>query len=201
MKFDISILFENLLREIKFEYNLTRITGTVHEDQFMFMIISHSVLLRMRNFSDKICRENQNTHFMLNNFFPRKSYLFWDNIEEYGRVGQATDDNITRRMPSAFWIIKATDTHSEYVLLIVFCGKNGYANATLSRYMFTACLAYKCILNFILWYSLHVFSRDTCKISAFREPVFAQSLSSFKNESRKKHYRVTATNVDQNWSA
>jgi len=25
----------------------------------------------MRNVSDKRCRENQNTHFMLNNFFPK----------------------------------------------------------------------------------------------------------------------------------
>jgi hypothetical protein len=35
-----------------------------------FMIISCSVLLRMRNVFDKICRENENTHFMFNNFFP-----------------------------------------------------------------------------------------------------------------------------------
>ena len=33
-----------------------------------------SVLLRMRNVLDKRCRENQNMHFVLNNFFfPRKS--------------------------------------------------------------------------------------------------------------------------------
>jgi len=30
--------------------------GTVHEDQYTFMIISHSVLLRMRHISDKICK-------------------------------------------------------------------------------------------------------------------------------------------------
>ena len=30
----------------------------------IFMIISRSVLLRMRNVSDKTCRENQNTNFM-----------------------------------------------------------------------------------------------------------------------------------------
>ena len=33
------------------------------------MIISRSVLLRMRNVSDKSCRENQNTHFVFSNFF------------------------------------------------------------------------------------------------------------------------------------
>jgi len=35
------------------------------------------------------------------------------------RVRQATDDNIARRMSFVCWIIKATDTHSEYVILIV----------------------------------------------------------------------------------
>jgi len=33
---------------------------------------------------------------------------------------QATDDNIIRNTPIAYWITKATDTHSEYVILIVF---------------------------------------------------------------------------------
>jgi hypothetical protein len=33
---------------------------------------------------------------------------------------QATDDNIIQRMRVACWIIKATDTHSEYVILIAF---------------------------------------------------------------------------------
>jgi len=48
----------------------------------------------MRNVSDKNYRENQNTHFVLNNFF------FLGNLAVYeitwtkiGTVGQATDDN------------------------------------------------------------------------------------------------------------
>jgi len=43
---------------------LTSITGTLREDVCKFMI-SHLILLRMRNLSDKTCREAQNTHFML----------------------------------------------------------------------------------------------------------------------------------------
>ena len=35
-----------------------------------------------------------------------------DNVEKYGRVGQATDDNIIRRMRFACWIDKTTETHS-----------------------------------------------------------------------------------------
>jgi hypothetical protein len=41
-------------------------------------------------------------------------------VEKYGRARQATDDNIIRRMRFACWITKATDTHSEYVILIAF---------------------------------------------------------------------------------
>jgi len=35
------------------------------------MIISRSVLLIMRNVSDKSCTENQNTHFVFSNFPPK----------------------------------------------------------------------------------------------------------------------------------
>jgi len=42
--------------------------GTLHEDQYTFLIIFCSVPHRMRNISHKSCRENQNTHFKFNNF-------------------------------------------------------------------------------------------------------------------------------------
>ena len=42
--------------------------GTLQEDQDNFFIISRSFLLRMRNVADKICRENQNTHFVFSIF-------------------------------------------------------------------------------------------------------------------------------------
>jgi len=68
-KFDIRVFFENLSRTFKFHSNLTIIMGIFHEGQYTFFIITHSVLLRTRNVSDKSCRENQNTHFMFNYFF------------------------------------------------------------------------------------------------------------------------------------
>ena len=39
---------------------------------------------------------------------------------KYGRDGQATDNNIIGRMPFACYIPKATNTRSEYVMLIAF---------------------------------------------------------------------------------
>jgi len=46
------------------------------------MIITRSVLLGMRNISDKSCKENQNTYFIFNNISCRKSCLLWDNMEK-----------------------------------------------------------------------------------------------------------------------
>jgi len=56
MKVDISVFFENLLR----------IAGTLHEDQYAFIIISHCILLRMRNVPDTIL-EKIKTRFVFNN--------------------------------------------------------------------------------------------------------------------------------------
>jgi hypothetical protein len=41
-------------------------------------------------------------------------------VEKYGRPRQATQNNIILRMRFACWITKATDTHSQYVILIAF---------------------------------------------------------------------------------
>jgi hypothetical protein len=55
----------------------------------------------MRNVSDKICRENQNTHLVVDNLFfcPKRRAVYevmWKNMEESERL-QAT----TRRMSNA----------------------------------------------------------------------------------------------------
>jgi hypothetical protein len=41
-------------------------------------------------------------------------------VGKYGTAGQATDDNIIRRMRIACWIPKARETHSEYAIRIAF---------------------------------------------------------------------------------
>jgi len=74
------------------------------------MITPRSILRRKVNILDKICIENQNTHFMFNKLS--------ENSAVFGI--QATDDNITRRIRIASWVTKATDTHLEYVLIIAF---------------------------------------------------------------------------------
>jgi len=62
--------------------------------------------------------EKLKIHILCSVTVCRKSCRLWDNVEKYGRTGQATYDN--RRMRTASWMSKATNTHSKYVILISF---------------------------------------------------------------------------------
>jgi hypothetical protein len=46
-------------------------------------------------------------------------------MEKYGRYRQATGDDVIRRTHIARWIHKATGTHSDYVILVVFTRQKG----------------------------------------------------------------------------
>jgi len=60
----------------------------------------------MKNVSDKVCTENQDTRFMSGKCFS-KSCRLWDNAEKYASVRQVTDGYIIRRMRIACRTIKA----------------------------------------------------------------------------------------------
>ena len=100
--------------------NLMR--GTLHEEQntiFTILVIrvSRSVLLRMRNGSDKSCRDNQNTYFMFSNFLFENHAVYeikWKNIIDLGRP-----PTTPWRMRNLCWIPEATNTSSEYVIIII----------------------------------------------------------------------------------
>jgi hypothetical protein len=57
-------------------------TCSLHEDQYKILIISRSVLFRMRNVTGRICRENQNIHFTCNNLLLFSKTVPWKNIVE-----------------------------------------------------------------------------------------------------------------------
>ena len=62
-------------------------------------------------------------------------------MEKYGRARQATDDNRIRRMRYACRITKATDTHSQYVILTAFPLQQWLRErASILRYTYIACL-------------------------------------------------------------
>jgi hypothetical protein len=50
-------------------------------------------------------------------------------MEKHGIARQATDDSIIRRMRFAYGFANTTDTHSEFLYLLLFHGNHGYANA------------------------------------------------------------------------
>ena len=108
------------------------------------MILPRYLHLRVKNVSDKSCRENRNTHFEFNNFFfpRRKSCLLLDNVEkniiEWGRA-QMT---IWRRR-IACWIPKALNTHSDCVTLIALpLPQRLHKRASMLRYTCFAFLLY-----------------------------------------------------------
>ena len=61
---------------------MTRITGSLHQDQYIFTIISRLIFRTVRNVTVKSCTENQNTHFTFSNFFPKIETIYetmWKN--------------------------------------------------------------------------------------------------------------------------
>jgi hypothetical protein len=83
IKCDIVASVEILSRKFEFHYNLTTITGTLHEHLRKFTVTSSSTLLRMRNVLEKNCRENQNTIFCSTTFSVKTCRLS-DNVKKYG---------------------------------------------------------------------------------------------------------------------
>ena len=82
--------------------------GTLHEDRYTFLIISGLVPIRIKNVSDKSCRENQNTRFTFNFFFSKIIPFMRQtgrNIVERGKP------QIIWRMRIACWMHKATNAH------------------------------------------------------------------------------------------
>jgi hypothetical protein len=59
----------------------TRIVNTWHEDVCTLMAITRWILLRIRNFPDEICRQDQNT-FYVQQRFSSKSCRLLDNMEK-----------------------------------------------------------------------------------------------------------------------
>ena len=112
------IWYLNILRksvlEIQESSNLKRIGCTIHESQYMFMVISRSVLLRLRNFQVRICRKSQNTNFILILYFENRALyeIMLKNFAQQSRPQMTI--YVTRRMCIACWIPKAKNKINLY---------------------------------------------------------------------------------------
>ena len=71
--------------------------------------------------------EKIRTHMSCSVTFSWRFCSLWDNVERYGRTREASDDSIVWCICFACWITKATDSHSEYVILLLYCN-SAYMN-------------------------------------------------------------------------
>ena len=105
-----------------------------------FLIISRPVLLRMRNFLDKSCREIK-THAITFFYFENRAVyeIIWKDIVEPGRPQMRL-----WRMLLSREVPKATNTHSEHAILITFVLKQWLRQrASILRWACIACLVHK----------------------------------------------------------
>ena len=119
---------------------LTRITVTFFEYQYTFLIISCLFLVRMGNVSERSYIENQNTHFIFNNFFENHAVyeIMWKSVVEPDRSQMAI-----WCMHVTCWMTKATNTHSQYAVLIALPLQQWlHECASVLRYTYIACLVY-----------------------------------------------------------
>ena len=64
-----SIIFRNPVKKIQVSLKMTRIKGTVHAVQYIFLIDISLNSSQNETRSRQKCRKHQNTHFMFNSFF------------------------------------------------------------------------------------------------------------------------------------
>jgi hypothetical protein len=107
--------FENFQDSLTFVKN----NGYFTWRPILILIRSRSFLLRLRNILDTCCEENRNTNFVFNNFFfseKRAVYkIMWKNIVELDRPKKTI-----WCMRISRWVPEATNTCSEYVIVIAF---------------------------------------------------------------------------------
>jgi len=92
--------------------------GTWRQDLCTFFNISLNSSENEQIFQTKLV-EKIKTYILCTITVFRKSCPLWDKVEKYGRARQTTNDS-TLHMRFACVITKATDTHSECVILIAF---------------------------------------------------------------------------------
>jgi len=112
--------------------------GTLHEDQYTFLIISRSILLRMRNVSDKLCKENKKKYFVLSNFSNIVSFM---RKCEKNVVEPERPQTTTERKRVGYLRLHTTHTHTEYIMLTAFPLQQWlYGCACMLRFTSIACL-------------------------------------------------------------
>jgi len=102
----------------------------------------------MRTVSNKSCTENQNTHFVFNNFsFPWKLCHLWYNVEKSCKTGHAADDMI-----HAYCMLDTYGYQHTLRICYIYCFSIAtmVAQMCLSGKLYVYCLSCLC-LNWKMW--------------------------------------------------
>ena len=158
--------FQNILIKYRFHSNRSRVTSTLHEDQYTFLTISLSVLLILRNVSDQICRENLNTFCVQ---WPLFYFIFLNGVVcEIMWINTVEPDRPQMtiwRMHIARWIPKSTNTYSEYVIFNAFLLQHClHQRASTLRYKYIALFTDNGTNNSILTLAAHSVGYCICSI-------------------------------------
>ena len=110
MVFDIWGFLKNLSRKFQLIPVGQELCVLYMKTYIIFFIMSHCVLLRMRNISGRSFTENQIPHILCSIMFFQKFDLLWDNVENNvekygrGRWPQITIRYSSEKVWSACWI-------------------------------------------------------------------------------------------------
>jgi hypothetical protein len=127
--------------KFKFHWLLTRITGYFAWRPVYIYDNIFWVVLTMRDVSEKFADKITSTHFMSNKFSPENRAVY-----KRGRAGQASDDDIIWRLRYACWITKATDTHTEYVIVLIAFPRQHWLRERVSMLrLYVHCLSCFCL--------------------------------------------------------
>jgi hypothetical protein len=118
-----------LLSKLFLKVQLPMLIQLVTLLSYTFMIICCWMILKMRNVWDKSCRENQKTHFMFNNFFPKilpfmRMWKMWSSL-----TGHRWQSNMVRvhTHSNTYWFPMAITVSwmclnvTWYIQCLLFC--------------------------------------------------------------------------------
>jgi hypothetical protein len=132
------VFFENLWKKFKSIKIWQQINSTLLENQYTFIIISRSIILRWKIFQEKFVQKIK-THTLCSFFFFCLSCRLWDMWKTLVEPNRPRMKICPIRI--ACWITMATNTHQEYVILIYFSPVAMVTQrASLLRYTYIASL-------------------------------------------------------------
>jgi len=95
-KFPWKLIFENFSKIYRENQVILKYNKNKGYFTWWHMYIYDNISLnysKNEKFFRKSRRDNQNIHFVSNNFFPQNSCRLWENVKKLGTARQITDDN------------------------------------------------------------------------------------------------------------